>query len=443
MLSTTRRNPPAATAQWITHRQLVVNTKDQYTPPQHVKRTTGQTDRFTVCARVRPLLPAEANDPDMYDCVTVHNGRTVAVHSGEARLMKQRTKHTAFYLDHVFGPEEGTEVVFQKAVRGAVASSIPASGVDPVDSTVFLFGKTGTGKSHTIAGITHLFATDIFNLLHKTKDVAQIGLSILELVAGTKGFNVSNDFVTDLLNDSEIVHFRDDEHGVMHLRGAVELPCPNAETLNHHIRTGQSLRRTQATTRNAGSSRSHLVYLVRIRQKSASSEDPSSNPILSTITLVDLAGTESKTDTLYHTDKNQIQDSASINRTLSTLKECIRSAAAGSKVIPFRGSVLTRLVKKSFVDNSVKTVFIGTLSGIPADAEQSRATVKYMGLVKWRLRDFMVEQEVEHKEEPNVPVRKMTGPAAKHSYLLLKTPVLHKERPGKRSTGAESQSLDG
>ncbi|KAJ3040263.1 hypothetical protein HDV00_011241 [Rhizophlyctis rosea] len=392
MLSNNRSTLPPLTGEWTTHRDSVLNAIDSYDPPSTFKSTKSLTDRFTVCARVRPMLPTETYHPDMYDCVTVHNGRTIAIHSGEMHLGWRKTKHTAFQLDHAFGQEETTEVVYEKAVRGAVAASIPAEGTEAVDSTVFLFGKTGTGKSHTIAGITHLFAQDIFYLLSQSSIKLQLSISIIEIVAGAKGFVMSNDTVCDLLNNGNIIRFRDDEHGVTHLRGAVEAPCPDPDTLDAHIRNGQALRRTQATTRNATSSRSHLVYFVHVRGNSTSGSSP--GPILSTITLVDLAGTESKGDTLHHTDKTRIEDTASINRSLSALKDCIRAAAAGAKVIPFRGSTLTRLVKKCFLDRRVRTVFIGTLSGVPADAEQSRATVKYMGMVKWGVKEFVDEQKV-------------------------------------------------
>jgi kinesin family protein 2/24 len=115
--------------------------------------------------------------------------------------------------------------------------------------------------------------------------------------------------------------------------------------------------------------------------------------ILSTIIFVDLAGNEGQQDSLYFKgNSDEIKDSTSINRSLSSLKDCIRAAASRSKVIPFRGTVLTRLLKKCFCSEEAKTVFIGTVSGLPMDAEQSTQTLRYTGLIKWNEQDFIDEQ---------------------------------------------------
>jgi kinesin family protein 2/24 len=42
--------------------------------------------------------------------------------------------------------------------------------------------------------------------------------------------------------------------------------------------------------------------------------------------LLDLAGSESAADTRYH-DKERIQESVEINKSLATLKDCIRNRA--------------------------------------------------------------------------------------------------------------------
>jgi kinesin family protein 2/24 len=270
--------------------------------------------------------------------------------------------------------------------------SIPSKERFPVDSTVFLYGKTGTGKSHTINGIVQLFSQDVFNLIKNSQQDIRIGISAVEIVAGTKGFIVSKDNICDLYNNGVLVYFRDDADGTVHLRGAKEYACDNGTQMNAYIERAKTIRRTQATTRNTESSRSHLIYFIRIRAAADNLED---GEILSTITFVDLAGNEGQQDSLYFKgNSDQIKDSASINRSLSSLQDCIRAAANESKVIPFRGSVLTRLLKKCFYSKESKTVFIGTISGLPMDTEQSVLTLRYTGMIKWNVQDFIIEQTV-------------------------------------------------
>ncbi len=124
-------------------------------------------------------------------------------------------------MDHVFGQTSSNNDVYS-IVRNTIVQSIPRKDILPVDSTIFLFGKTGTGKSYTISGIAQLFAHDVFSLIEKSHYEIRIGISAVEIVAGTKGFIVSNDKVCDLYNNGAIVYFRDDEYGTTHLRGAKE-----------------------------------------------------------------------------------------------------------------------------------------------------------------------------------------------------------------------------
>lgn len=371
-----------------TYSDVFANQISRFTFPIHIQRNTQTSDRFTVCARVRPLLQAEVAQKDIYDCITTTD-QSMTVHAGHLHLNNLEMKHTTYCLDHIFGQHSSNSDVYN-IVRNTIALSIPRNDTLPIDSTVFLFGKTGTGKSHTISGIAQLFAQDVFRLIEKSHYQLRIGISAVEIVAGAKGFIVSNDKVCDLYNNGTVVHFRDDENGTMHLRGAKEFPCDNSTQLNMYIDRAKAIRRTQSTYRNAESSRSHLIYFIRLRAAANNLQD---GEILSTITFVDLAGDEGQQDSLYFKGHSEeIKDSTSINRSLSGLKDCIRAAASGTKIIPFRGCALTRLLKKCFCSAESKTIFIGTVSGLPMDTEQSKQTLKYIGLIKWNEQDFIVEQ---------------------------------------------------
>ena len=373
-----------------TYREIFINGISRFTPLSRFSNRIETSDRFTVCARVRPLLEQETRRDDVYECVTTTDD-TVTLHAGNLRLNKLEIKSTSFQLDHIFGKTATNQDVYN-VVRKTIIQSIPQGETIPVDSTIFLYGKTGTGKSHTISGIAEQFAQDLFHLIAKSPYDVRIGISAVEIVAGTKGFIVSKDNVCDLYNNSELVFFRDDAHGTVHLRGAREYACDNSTQLDVLIKRAMALRRTQATTRNAGSSRSHFIYFVRLRMAASALED---GQLLSTITFVDLAGNEGQNDSLYYEgNSDHIRDSTSINRSLSSLQDCIRAAAAQSKVIPFRGSILTRILKKCFCSQETKTVFIGTLSGLPMDVEQSVQTLRYTGLIKWPVEDFILEETV-------------------------------------------------
>jgi kinesin family protein 2/24 len=373
-----------------TYSNIFTDAISRFVPPIHALTCTDTSERFTVCARVRPLFKEETIRGDVYDCITTTDD-TVTVHAGNLHLNKLEMKHITFHLDHVFGKNSSNQDVYN-VVRKAIAKSIPQKDALAVDSTVFLYGKTGTGKSHTINGIAQLFVQDVFYFVKNSYYDVRIGISAVEIMAGTKGFIVSKDNVCDLYNNGALVYFREDASGTVHLRGATEYACDNSTQMDAYIKAAKNIRRTQETTRNPNSSRSHLIYFVRVRKVTDNLE---AEEILSTITFVDLAGNEGQQDSLYHKgNSDQIKDSTSINRSLASLQDCIRTAADGSKVIPFRGSILTRLLKNCFYSKESKTVFIGTISGLPMDTEQSILTLKYTGLLKQSIQDFIIEQTV-------------------------------------------------
>ena len=362
----------------------------RFVTPIQLRQPTDSSSRFVVCARVRPFLESERLRSDVYPCVTTTND-TVSVHAGNLRLNRLEMKSMTFQLDAVFGRYATNENVYH-VVRQTILQSFPNVDVIPIDSVIFLYGKTGSGKSHTIVGIGEHFAHDIFHWINRSRCNVRIGISAIEIVAGTKGFIVSKDNVCDLYNNGALVCFREDADGRVHLRGAKEYPCENSAELDGYIKAAMALRRTQATVRNPVSSRSHFIYSVHIRNAASTFDE---GEIISTITFVDLAGNEGQQDSLYHQgNSDTVRDSTSINRSLSALQDCIRAAATQSKVIPFRGSVLTRILKKSFCSGNTKTVFIGTISELPMDAEQSIQTLKYAGLIKWPLEEFIAEKTI-------------------------------------------------
>ncbi|KAJ3002056.1 hypothetical protein HKX48_002545 [Thoreauomyces humboldtii] len=355
-------------------------------------------ERHLVFARVRPLLPSDYQKrPDLYDCVTVTDS-SITVHSGSSRLNVASILHSTFDMDAAFGQDANDDDIYE-AVRSTLLRPVPTLTMPvPVgDATLFLYGKTGTGKSHTMAGIANRFAREVFQVADAACPI--VGVSAVEIVAGTKGFTVSRDFILDLLKKSgdRRVDFRDDAAGTMHLQGALEKPVGTFTEMAAIFDEARTARRTQANARNSESSRSHLIYFLRFRKAAAranagSCQTPQLGRVLSTLTLVDLAGNEYGRDTLtYKGNSDLVTDSIAINRSLSALKDCIRAAATGNPV-QFRGSTLTRVLKKCFVDPACRTIFVGTLSGDPRDANHARQTLKYMGLIKWRTDEFMREK---------------------------------------------------
>jgi kinesin family protein 2/24 len=74
-------------------------------------------------------------------------------------------------------------------------------------------------------------------------------------------------------------------------------------------------------------------------------------------------------------------DGAEINKSLLSLKECIRALDQGKGHTPFRGSKLTMVLKDSFV-GFCKTVMIGNISPNMSSCENTLNTLRYADRVK-------------------------------------------------------------
>lgn len=93
-------------------------------------------------------------------------------------------------------------------------------------------------------------------------------------------------------------------------------------------------------------------------------------------------------------DKQTRIDGAEINKSLLSLKECIRALDQGKGHTPFRGSKLTMVLKDSFV-GFCRTVMIGNVSPSSASSENTLNTLRYADRVK----ELRKPQEAVTKED--------------------------------------------
>eukprot|EP01004_Peranema_trichophorum_P004254 NODE_318_length_2966_cov_42.475554_g275_i0.p1 GENE.NODE_318_length_2966_cov_42.475554_g275_i0~~NODE_318_length_2966_cov_42.475554_g275_i0.p1 ORF type:complete len:710 (+),score=156.12 NODE_318_length_2966_cov_42.475554_g275_i0:549-2678(+) len=151
----------------------------------------------------------------------------------------------------------------------------------------------------------------------------------------------------------------------------------NYSRVKRLIDDGTVLRTKAETGMNELSSRSHSVFTIYINQTheppNATDRDRASK-----ITIVDLAGSErqSKTDV---TDAKRAKEAERINMSLLILGRCLSScsdSSAGSKHIPIRESVLTKMLSDIFGGNS-KTLMFATVSPSTFNFAETLSTLQY------------------------------------------------------------------
>ena len=264
------------------------------------------------------------------------------------------------------------------------------------NATCFAYGQTGSGKTHTMLGkredkgIYLLAAEDIFRGIRQKEE--SVFVSFYEIY-GRKIF--------DLLNDKNKLVVREDGEKQIQICGLSDHRVRDVEALLGLMETGSAQRTEGQTAANAESSRSHAV--LRIEIKNANSQR--GHGMLS---FIDLAGNERGSDTM-ESDRQTRVEGAEINKSLLALKECIRALGMGKSHIPFRGSILTEVLRNSFIGNS-RTTMIANVSPSSTNCEHSLNTLRYTDRVKELKQERKVRRPVAGRRGAPDPAERRRDP---------------------------------
>jgi len=174
--------------------------------------------------------------------------------------------------------------------------------------------------------------------------------------------------------------------GSTQLVGVKEHPVDSTPELLSMIEQASCSRQTASTEKNDRSSRSHSICRIRVGDfnfSPGSLED-------GILYLVDLAGSEAARD-LFNHNADRMKETLEINKSLSTLKDCIRGIAETNMAaslkkrpkepyIPFRHSMLTKVLKHVFDPSGTrncKTVVLACINPSFLDTAASKNTFRY------------------------------------------------------------------
>ncbi|KAH8088687.1 hypothetical protein JL720_6639 [Aureococcus anophagefferens] len=285
-------------------------------------------DRVRVLCRVRPETADESRRG--VGVVKIAGGMRVDL-AGASEFIGEHEGHYTF--DAALGVEAS-----QAAVYDAVAKPMVADVLRGFNATLFAYGQTGAGKTHSMfgprrrvraVGVVPRLLVDIFRSLSEGDAVS---LSCLELY----------DDLQDLLAPGgaparplKIVETKD---GTIDVDGCVEAPVADAAAALDLVRGALASRKTACHDMNADSSRSHFVTSLRVTRPSTDAS--------SVVRLVDLAGSErvAKTQATGAT----LDEAKRINSSLSALGNVISALTPqNASHVPYRDSKLTRLLHVS------------------------------------------------------------------------------------------------
>ncbi|CAJ1987870.1 OSM3-like kinesin [Leishmania donovani] len=252
------------------------------------------------------------------------------------------------------------------------------------NATVFAYGQSGSGKTHTMTGVMGNSTLEgviprcvkhIFDSVQKMRDEApsttvSMYVSFMELYNGK---------VRDLLAKQQVsLDIRENKDHTFFVKGAVVAQVKFPEDVIRHLEEGTDRRRVASTELNADSSRSHSVFSL-ILECTETLEDGSTRAVSSKLNLVDLAGSERQGKTGASGDT--LKEGCNINLSLSALGTVIDTIVKGGAHVPFRSSPLTMLLKDSLGGNS-KTVMFANINPSERNMSETVSTLRFADRAK-------------------------------------------------------------
>ncbi|CAO2828046.1 unnamed protein product [Amaranthus hypochondriacus] len=325
-----------------------------------------EEERILVSVRLRPLNEKEASRKEAIDWECIND--TTIIYKNNSSPERSLYPNT-FTFDRVFRYDCSTRQVYEEGAKAVVLSAV--SGIN---SSVFAYGQTSSGKTFTMSGITEYTMEDIFDYIrkHKERDF-QLKFSAMEIY---------NESVRDLLTEdqSPLRLLDDPERGTV-VEKLTEETLRDWDHFKELLAICEAQRQIGETFLNEASSRSHQI--LRLTIESSTREFLGKNncsTLTATLNFVDLAGSERASQAL--SAGSRLKEGSHINRSLLTLGTVIRKLSKGQTGhIPYRDSKLTRILQSSLGGNA-RTAVICTMSPARIYVEQSRNTLLFASCAK-------------------------------------------------------------
>lgn len=244
------------------------------------------------------------------------------------------------------------------------------------NGTIFAYGQTSSGKTHTmqgpdienieLQGIIPRMVRTVFNRIETASESIEFSVKVSMC-------EIYMEKIKDLIDPSKDnlrIHEDKGKQGV-YIQDITENYVAAEDEVYELMKVGNSHRSVASTNMNAESSRSHSIFVLTVTQNNT--EDLSCKT--GKLYLVDLAGSEriDKTGAVGQT----LDEAKKINQSLTTLGKVIKAltSKAGTH-IPYRESKLTRILSESLGGNS-KTCLIITCSPHPYNEEETHSTLRF------------------------------------------------------------------
>ncbi|KAI5324787.1 PREDICTED: kinesin [Prunus dulcis] len=286
-----------------------------------------------IYCRARPLFEDEGSSiveyPDDYN---------IRVNTGDDALSNPKKD---FELDRVYGPHVGQAELFRDV------QPLVQSALDGYNVSIFAYGQTNSGKTHTMEGSSHdrgLYARsfeELFDLANSdSTSTSRFKFSVTV-------FELYNEQIRDLLPESgdalPKIRMGSPESFVELVQEKVDNPLDFSKVLKDAFQS----RGNDPSKFNV----SHLIITIHIYYNNLITGENT----YSKLSLVDLAGSEGL---IAEDDSSErVTDLLHVMKSLSALGDVLSSLTSKKDAIPYENSMLTKVLADS-LGGSSKTLMI-------------------------------------------------------------------------------------
>ncbi|SPQ96372.1 unnamed protein product (mitochondrion) [Plasmodiophora brassicae] len=326
----------------------------------------ARNESVRVAIRIRPLNDRELGAGASHIWRVEQDGRVIR---------RTDDAQCSFTFDHVFDESHSTEALYQ-----AIAAPIVNASMQGINGTIFAYGQTSSGKTHTMTGsreapgVVPYALSDIFQFIADHVD--------REFLLRVSHLEIYNEVIRDLLNpENTNLKIHESADGNVFVGKLTECNVRSPAEVMTLLLQGQANRQTAATQMNEESSRSHSIFRLAIESRERQREGQTLDEVdggvqIASLNLVDLAGSERVSST--GSTGLRLKEGGHINKSLLTLGKCIRLLSEGNnnRHIPFRDSKLTRILSSALGGNS-STLIICAVTPASNNFDETISTINF------------------------------------------------------------------
>ena len=263
-----------------------------------------------VVVRIRPLSSKELQDGHKA-IATAYEDRGLIEVKNPNHSADEPPKN--FTFDAVFSNKST-----QKQIFDICAAPVVKSVLEGYNGTIFAYGQTGAGKTHTMEGYPDPpeLRGIIPNAFQQVFDHVALGENEKYLVRASY-FEIYNEEIRDLLSKDpkNKLELKENQDSGVYVKDLTSFVVKSTSEIDHVMQAGKKNRSVGETLMNQASSRSHSVFAIVI--ECCTSDERGEHIRVGKLNLVDLAGSERQSKT--GATGQRLKEATKINLSLSAL----------------------------------------------------------------------------------------------------------------------------